>query len=561
MTRNEILQSVSDHPTVPVLIIGGGINGVGLLRELALQGVDVLLVERQDYGAGASAASTRIIHGGIRYLENGEFRLVRESIEERDRLLRTAPHYVKPLPTTIPIFSWTAGLIHAARKFFGLRSKPNDRGALVLEIGMRLYDVFSASKAMPHHFFTSRARALSERPDLNPAIVATATYHDAQISAPERLCAELVFDSAADHPGARALNYATVIGAAGNRVQVRDELSGTVFEVEPQFVVNATGAWIDFTNKAVRRETNLIGGTKGSHLVLKHPRLWEEMRGEMIYFSNEDGRTCIFYPVEDKIIAGATDIPIDDPDTARADADETEYILDAVRLVFPSLPIGPEHIVLKFSGVRPLPRSTAATPGQISRDHSSPILPADDQHAFPIINLIGGKWTTFRAFAEQVADKVMPLIGATRRASSRELAIGGGAHYPKTDAAKAAYIAALAAQHHLTYERAETLFHRYGTRAQQVGAYIAEGGDTPVVHFPEFSAREIEFLTLHEQVVHLEDIVMRRTLIGILGYSTRPLLEELAAIMGGVLGWDGARQHTEVEAVAAMLLDRHDMQV
>ena len=196
MTREQRLAAIRLQPEVSVLIVGGGINGVGLLRELALEKVDALLVEKSDFCSGASSASTRIIHGGLRYLENGEFRLVKESLRERNRLLGNAPHYVRPLPTTIPIFSWTEGLISAPARFLGLKVRPSGRGALLRKIGLSLYDLLAGEhQVLPAHQFKSRHAALAERPQLRPDIVCTATYYDAWISYPERLCLELVLDA------------------------------------------------------------------------------------------------------------------------------------------------------------------------------------------------------------------------------------------------------------------------------------------------------------------------------------------------------------------------------
>jgi glycerol-3-phosphate dehydrogenase len=566
--RADTLARLRENPAVPVLIIGGGINGVGLFRELALQGVDVLLAERGDYAGGASAASTRVIHGGIRYLENGEFRLVRESIAERNRLLRLAPHAVRPLPTTIPLFSWSAGLIHAARNFFGLKSRPSDRGAATIKIGLTMYDVFSdGGKSLPRHTFASRAAALAKRPALNPAIVATATYYDAQISTPERLCVELVLDAERDHAGARALNYTAAVAVEAGAVVLEDRLSGERVRVQPQCVVNAAGAWIDFANAGMGRPTRFIGGTKGSHLVIDHPALWAMMRGEMIFFSNpDDGRTCIFYPVEDRVIAGATDIPIDDPDDAVCTDDEIAYILEAMRLVFPSIHVERAHIALTFSGVRPLPRSDALTPGQISRDHSTPVMPAESGFPFPVFNLVGGKWTTYRAFGEQVADRLLPLLGRQRTRSSHALPIGGGAGYP---ADSTAWAAALADAHGLSHAHAEALFRRYGTRAQAVAAYLAAGPDRPLAHLPppsehanplaHMTTREIAYLAVYEDAPHLSDILLRRTLIGILGYTTPPLLDAIADAMGDALGWDSDRRRAEVHETTRVLREKFRM--
>src|SRR5215216_6898795 len=142
MNRNEILSALKENPNVSVLIIGGGINGIGTFRDLALNGIDVLLVERGDFCSGASAASSHMAHGGIRYLENGEFRLVREAVRERNRLIENAPHVVKPLPTTIPIFKRFSGMLNAPLKFLGFLDKPAERGSVVIKIGLMLYDAY-----------------------------------------------------------------------------------------------------------------------------------------------------------------------------------------------------------------------------------------------------------------------------------------------------------------------------------------------------------------------------------------------------------------------------------
>ena len=152
-SRAARLQTLQENPKISVLIIGAGINGIGTFRDLALQGVDVVLVDKGDYCSGTSAASSHMVHGGIRYLENGEFRLVREAVQERNRLLKNAPHLVKPLPTTFPIFKWFSGLLNAPLKFLGLLDRPAERGAIVIKLGMLLYDYYTRrQKTVPHRF-------------------------------------------------------------------------------------------------------------------------------------------------------------------------------------------------------------------------------------------------------------------------------------------------------------------------------------------------------------------------------------------------------------------------
>jgi len=538
--------SLRDHLDVSVLVIGGGINGIGLFNELALQGIDVLLVDKSDFCAGTSSAMTRVIHGGLRYLENAEFRLVRESLRERNRLLRNAPHYVKPLPTTIPIFSWTSGMVPAIRNLLGWPTKPGSRGALLIKTGLVLYDYLAGRESpLPRHRFRLRRAALALRPALNPEVICTATYYDARITYPERLCLELVLDAEAACPAARALNYVGLQSAAGGTVVLRDEISGATCEVRPRIVVNATGAWIDFTNRGLGRESRFIGGTKGSHIVLDHPELVEATRDEMIYFVNRDGRICIFYAVHGKIIAGATDIPAEDPE-AVCDEAEVDYILEAMRLAFPSIRVDRSHVVFRFSGVRPLPRSDALTPGQISRDHSFPVLAPGKGIDFPIYSLVGGKWTTFRALAEQVCSEILGVLGRPRVRSSADLPIGGGKSYPR-----------MPEDTGLPQQRLATLLDRYGTGADRVTAYLQAGPDAPLAWHAGYSRREIEFMALDERVVHLDDLVLRRTLMGLLGEVSRPLLEELATIVSPVLQWSQQGAAAEVERTIQLLEKVH----
>src|SRR5689334_23949984 len=175
MDRAQMLQHISDNPEVQVLVIGGGVNGISVFRDLAMQGVSVLLVERGDFCSGASSASSHMAHGGIRYLENGEFRLVREAVHERNRLLQNAPHVVKPLPTTIPIFKRFSGLLNAPLKFFGMLDKPSERGSLVIKLGLMIYDAYTGRhRTVPRHQFLSRKDSLAKWKELNPEIINTA---------------------------------------------------------------------------------------------------------------------------------------------------------------------------------------------------------------------------------------------------------------------------------------------------------------------------------------------------------------------------------------------------
>src|SRR5262245_15111780 len=287
MTRNDIWQQLQNHPELDVLVIGGGVNGIGTFRDLALQGVRILLVEKADFCNGASAASSHMLHGGIRYLENGEFRLVREALHERNLLLKNAPHYAHPLPTTVPIFRWLSGLFNAPLKFLGLLKRPGERGAVVIKLGLMMYDAFTGSQqSMPFHKVRRREASLREFPQMNSQVVCTATYYDAWMQNPERLCMEMILDAEESSDKAHALNYVSAAGGEGTTVTLKDELTGQTYAVSPKVVINAAGPWIDFVNKAINQSSRFIGGTKGSHLMVDHPELYAATNGNEIFFEN-----------------------------------------------------------------------------------------------------------------------------------------------------------------------------------------------------------------------------------------------------------------------------------
>jgi glycerol-3-phosphate dehydrogenase len=562
MERERILESVKSEPAVSVLIIGGGINGIGTFRDLALQGVDVLLVERGDFGSGASAASSHMLHGGIRYLENGEFRLVREALTERNLMLKNAPHYAKPLPTTIPIFQWFSGFFNAPLKFLRLRDKPSERGAFVIKIGLILYDIFARSyRVMPTHKLRLRKQSLELYPKMNPDIVCTASYYDAWMPYPERICLELVLDGEAASSNAHALNYVSAVDANGDTVTLRDELSGETLTVEPQVVINAAGPWIDFANRALGRPTSFIGGTKGSHLILDHPELHDAAAGSEIFFENNDGRIVLILPYLGKVMVGTTDIRIDNPDEAYCTDEEVDYMLGLVKKVFPTIAVDHSQIVYKFSGVRPLPSSDKSYTGNVSRDHSITTLEPSEKIKFPIFSLIGGKWTTFRAFSEQAADKVLGVLGRNRVQSTANVAIGGGRGFPGEKSAWDQWIQQVGKQSGVDLTRIRVLLERYGTRAEAVAEFIAAGEDAPIDSLENYSRRELLFLVTVERVERLDDLLLRRTLIGWMGQLTAEVLQHIAEIAAEALGWDEVRTQQEIERTTQLLAKQHGVEL
>ncbi|GAA4357689.1 glycerol-3-phosphate dehydrogenase/oxidase [Microbacterium rhizosphaerae] len=549
------------RPYADVLIVGGGINGIATFRDLALQGVDVALVERGDFVSGASAASSHMIHGGIRYLENGEFRLVHEAVTERNSLLRTAPHFVRPLQTTIPIFSTFSGVIGAPLRFLRHGSgRPSERGGILIKIGLVIYDSFSrglfhVNGVVPRHAFHGRAQSLRDLPDLSPDVKYTATYWDASLHDPERLALDLVRDGLAAgartrsedaaHRTARAANYTAAVAVKDGRVVLRDVESGEETGFAASVVVNASGPWTDITNAALGSPTRFMGGTKGSHIVLDHPRLLAATGGRELFFEHSDGRIVLIYPLKGRVLVGTTDIDHDMADPIVCTEAEVDYFIDLVAHVLPGIPVDRSQIVYRFAGVRPLPRHDDVSPGFVSRDYRIEQAPLGEGTDASVLSLIGGKWTTFRASAEHLADRVLGLLARSRVRSTKGLAIGGGRGYPTTERARRQWIAGHPG---VSGARASVLLDRYGTFAADViRAIAADPSDAPLAAAPAYSTGELRHLARTEHVVHLDDMLMRRTSIAFTGGATPEAAAEIAEAIAPVLAWDAARQAFEVE--------------
>ncbi|WP_454674396.1 glycerol-3-phosphate dehydrogenase/oxidase [Achromobacter pestifer] len=538
------------------VIVGAGINGVGVFRDLSLQGVDCLIVDKSDFAAGASSAPSRMIHGGLRYLESGAFALVAEATRERNLLLRNAPHLVRPLETVVPLSSRFGGLLGSVLRFAGFTASPGARGVFVVALGLRLYDRLGRrQRVMPEHRI-ARASAADEAL-FRDSVGWTATYFDAWITHPEWLILELMADAHADQPASLAANYCNVTACRGKTLYLRDELTGETVEVTADTVVNATGAWLDRSADVLEGEGARVMGTKGSHLILDHPALREALDGRMVYFEASDGRVCIVYPFMDRVLVGSTDIPVDDPDQAATEPAEIDYLLSVLGEVFPRLSFGRGDVVYTYVGVRPLAHSQADKPGQISRDHAVVIDPPNAVRDVPLICLVGGKWTTFRSLAELAANQVLAQLGRPRLRLTEALAIGGGAGMPTDSQGRERMADAIQRQSGLTRERIDILVSRYGSRAGRLAQVFAGAGDVPLRHARDYSEAEIRTLCLETGVQHLADLVIRRTLLAIRGCVTNGLLAELADLAAAALGWTATRRREEWLACTAILRDRH----
>jgi glycerol-3-phosphate dehydrogenase len=375
-----------------VVIIGGGINGAGIARDAAMRGLKVLLIDKGGLGAATTSASTRLIHGGLRYLEHFEFGLVRESLREREILLKIAPHLVKPLAITIPIY------------------KQSKRGRLTIRAGMILYDLLSWGKSLPNHQILSRAETLERWPGLNPeGLVGSALYYDAQVEFPERLVVENALS--AREFGAEVLTHTRVTKLAVENGRV----SGVEFVgedgrkefAEARVVINAAGPWIDrVLDRAPVESPKLIGGTKGSHIVVAP---FPSAPENAIYVeARSDGRPIFIIPWNKLYLIGTTDVRFDgDPDEVRCEPWEIDYLLAETNLALPGAHLTRDSILDTYSGVRPLPVTGDKDEQSITRRHfirEHPRLPN-------LLSIVGGKLTTYRSLAEECVDLIFRKLG------------------------------------------------------------------------------------------------------------------------------------------------------
>ena len=360
-----------------VIIIGAGINGAGIARDAAMRGLKVLLIDKGEPGCATTSASTRLIHGGLRYLEHFEFGLVRESLREREILLRIAPDLVRPLAITIPIY------------------KQSKRGRLTIRAGMVLYDLLSWGKSLPRHRMFSRAETLERWPGLNPdGLVGSALYYDAQVEFPDRLVLANVMS--ARECGAEVLTHTRVT----NLTVTDGKVSGVEFAegqfAEADVVINAAGPWIDLVlEHAPVQSPKLIGGTKGSHIIVP---VFPGAPANAIYLeARSDGRPIFIIPWNGSYLIGTTDVRFEgDPDEVRCEPWEIDYLLSETNLALPAARLTRDSILQTYSGVRPLPNQSS-TRRHFIREH--PQLPN-------LLSIVGGKLTTYRSLAEECVDLI-----------------------------------------------------------------------------------------------------------------------------------------------------------
>lgn len=483
-----------------LVVVGGGVNGCAIARDAALRGISTLLLERTDFGCGTSAWCSRLVHGGLKYLETHEFNLVRESLRERERLLTTAPHLVRPYRMAVPFY------------------RGNRRSAALIEAGMVLYDLLSFDKSLPSHRLLGPATARRKLPGLrSTGLLGAALYYDAQVAWPERLCVELAMDAKVF--GAKVLNHAEIIGierSDNGVLQVRYLHRGVKQVVNTHKVVNAAGAWVDkilsSATDSKRSCRPMVRPSKGSHLVVPPfdgaPAMGIFLEGP------SDGRPMLVLPWAGRYLIGSTDLFVDvPPDEVTVGDDEIAYILDAVNAVFPLARLRPESVEGAYVGLRPLPNSADDSPGAVTRDFDF----VEHGGALEgVVSVIGGKLTTHRALAKKLLDGLfrtrrpslacttnqVPLLGA-RGASRAEL-------WRDSDN----LVRDVAGRSRLPWSVAERLVDQYGTASQRIADLAAS--DVTLGHILDPSTglvgAEVAHAVEDEDADTTEDVILRRTM-------------------------------------------------
>ena len=506
-----------------VIVVGAGINGAGIARDAAMRGLKVLLVDKGDIGGGTSAASTRLIHGGLRYLEQFEFGLVRESLRERETLLRIAPHLVRPLPMVIPSY------------------RDGGRGWATIRAGMIAYDLLSWGKSLPRHRMLSARETLRRMPGLKAeGLVGSAVYYDAQVEFAERLVLENVLAAVAS--GTTLLTYTRVtdfIVEEGLLAGVRLEGNKTD-EFRAAFVINAAGPWVDCllerapgNERLGTRNQKLIGGTKGSHVVVAG---FAGAPESAVYLEAvSDRRPFFIIPWNGNYLIGTTDVRFDgDPGDVRAEDWEIEYLLSETNRAFPSAELTPDRVLYTYAGVRPLPSTTKHDEESITRRHFL------REHAQfqNLVSVVGGKLTTYRSLAEECVDLVLRKLGrGFTRSQTAHVPLPGGTDFDP----RASDVDPL--------NPSARWLRTYGSRSKEL-AELASRLNADAL------AAEVVFAFQNEFAKTLADCFLRRTTVGLNADLALSQLEAAAEIGKRFLGWSEDRAKREVEGYKQEMSDR-----
>jgi glycerol-3-phosphate dehydrogenase len=506
-----------------VVIIGGGINGVAVARECARAGKRTLLIEQNDFASGVTSRSTRIIHGGLRYLEHAELGLVRESLREREKLLRDKSHLVHPM------------------HFLLLLNETSRRSAMKVRAGLWLY------RRMAGKRFTHPAEMESHR--LERALDAGLKwsffdYEDAQCEFPERLVAEWLLEAVDAGAVVRNHTEAIAVDVAHGRVHgvlLRDQVTSRDARVDANWVINCSGPWADRVcqRSSIRTPKPMLGGVRGSHIIL--PR-FPGSPNVAVYAEASDGRPIFILPWNDQIMVGTTEVAdSNDPGKTVPSADEITYLLRFVTQLFPKAKISAQNIKYSFAGVRPLPYSPGDRPSAITRKHI--LHDHSDDGAARMISLIGGKLTTAASLARECVRK----IGLTLPEPRPVALASGRALDPLLDDA----VLEIARIGSVSEESARGMLEWHGQRAADIARMALIGAElrAPICPHTSHVIAEVVEAYRREFAVTLGDVLLRRVPVALGACWSESCSREAALRIGAVLGWNDFTMGANLEAL------------
>ncbi len=505
-----------------LIVVGGGITGAGVARDAALRGLSCLLLEKGDFASGVTSKSTRLIHGGLRYLANLEMDLVAESLAERAILRKQAPYLIHPMPILIPIY------------------EGDPHGRAMISLGIHLYDTLSHEKDIPHYFTSGVEKTLGFEPRLNrEGLTGSALFYDHQIMMPERLVIENVLS--AREAGAKLLNYVGVEKIEdmtnGVTVTAKDALTGTRHTFRSRVLINAAGPWIDKVRQSGDiDDRKIIHPTKGVHLVL--PKLSEQA---LFVASPRDNRMFFIIPFGANSLIGATDTTYSgDLDAVHADRSDVDYLLNESRRILPGLNITREAILYTYAGIRPLAFS-GTNESKMSRKHRV----IREGMAGRIITIAGGKLTTYRHMAEDAVDAACRVLNVRVKCTTDKVPLPGGGydHYLNE------VVPEMSSRHNIDIETVRHLLHLYGSRAERV-LELAEM-DTCLSEAISPESRDIYaqvmYSAMEEGARTLSDIILRRMSVGMTGSRGVKQAGMIAAIAAEELHWSAEEAQYNIE--------------
>lgn len=506
-----------------LVVIGGGIIGSGAARDAALRGLRVALIEKKDYGWGTTARSTRLVHGGLRYLDYYDFALVREALRERAALIKNAPHLVDRIPFLFPLF------------------RKKGHGRLMLKLGMILYDFLARRNLGKHHWVPRkdvvRLVPILDRDDLRGAY----RYWDAQVRYPERLVMENMIDLWRN--GGASWNHTAAVGLVTEGdtitgVRVADAFTGERSVVPARFVLNVGGPWVtEVDNRFGMREPALTRRTKGVHLLV------DRMTEEALVLQCGDGERIIFLvPFGPYTIIGTTDTDFSGPnDAVHATKEDVEYLLDEVNANLEA-ELTPEQVHYTWAGLRSLIPQKKGTAGSVSRRH---LVVRHNEQGGPrnLVSIVGGKITSYRYIAADIIDHLQNDLEIKKKSPTHTSPLPGGQPY---DEAQLLRRFGSELPHH-TDEDVDRLRSLYGARLNDLLDIARKGPTGHLTTESRLSREEVRFVIEQEGARTIEDVLLRRTMLGLEADQGLSVLEPLADELARLLGWDDARKKREIK--------------